>query len=393
MTRHPKRVSHIGFLVTVGLAVAGVVLAACGGRPPVAVGAIISETGQTAEYGKQIRRGMDLAVEQVTASGGVMGGRPFQMIFLDDGSDPKKALEAAKQLVEKDQVRALIGGVSSSVALGLTGFANSKGIVLLSPSASSPDLTFSGGEFFFRVHPSDMVEGQAMADLARKLGFQTAAIVAANDAFGQGIADVFEGHFESPNDRIVLRENYTGPLTAELADAIAAKIADARPEVTYLAAYDFDVATLLEAMNRAGLRSARFTTSAVKQDIIEMAGEAAERLAFPHPSFDLEAGDETVAKFVEAYTKKYNSLPTIYAAYGYDAVKVLAAAINRTRIASPGEVMDHLREISYDGVTGSIDFDSRGDVTSTPHFYIVSKGKVEHFTRVDSTMLPLLLFP
>jgi len=393
MTRNRKRVSRCAFLAVVGLAISGVLLAACGGRPPVAVGAIISETGQTAEYGKQIRRGMELAAEQITAAGGVMGGRPFQLIFVDDASDPKKALEIAKQLVEKDQVRALIGGVSSTVALGLTGYANSKGIVLLSPSASSPELTYNGGEYFFRVHPSDMVEGQAMADMARKLGFQTAAIVAANDAFGQGIADVFEGHFESPNDKIVLRENYTGPLTTELADSIAEKLKEARPEVAYLAAYDFDVATLIEAMSRAGVRSVRFTTSAVKPDIVEMAGDAAERLAFPHPSFDLEAGDETVAKFVEAYAKKYNSIPSIYAAYGYDAVKVLAAAINRTRIASPGEIMDHLREISYDGVTGPIDFDSRGDVASQPHFYVISKGRVEHFARVDSTMLPLLLFP
>lgn len=391
MTGNPNRVSRLAIVAIVGLAVAAALLAACGGRPPVLVGAIISETGNTAEYGKQIKRGMDLAVEEIAASGGVMGGRKLEVFFADDASDPKKALEIAKDLVEKKQARALIGGVSSGVALGLTGYVNGKGIVLLSPSASSPELTYAGGEFFFRVYPSDLVEGQAMADMARKLGFQKAAIVATKGAFGQGIADVFQGHFESPNDKVVLREDYEGQLTPEMADAIMARIKAADPEVVYLAAYDFDAVTLLEAMGRAGVNAARFATSAIKSEIVDMAGAAADRLAFPHPSFDLDSGDETISRFVAAYKKKYGQDPNGFAAYGYDAVKVVAAALTRTKIASPGEVADQLRELSYTGITGAIDFDSHGDVQSTPHYSIVNKGKLEHFDRVDSAMLPMVL--
>ncbi|MCU0231171.1 MAG: branched-chain amino acid ABC transporter substrate-binding protein [Acidobacteria bacterium] len=391
MTGNPIRVSRLVVLAVFALAAAAVLFAACGGRPPVLVGAIISETGNTAEYGKQIKRGMDLAVEEIAASGGIMGGRKLEMVFADDGSDPKKALEIAKEMVEKKQARALIGGVSSAVALGLTSYVNGKGIVLLSPSASSPELTYAGGDFFFRVYPSDLVEGQAMADMARKLGFQKAAIIAAKGAFGQGIADVFQGHFESPNDKVVLREDYEGQLTPEMADAIVVNLKAADPEVVYLAVYDFDAVTMLEAMERAGVRSARFATSAIKPEILDMAGAAAERLAFPHPSFDLDSGDEAVARFAAAYKKKYGNEPSGFAAYGYDAVKVVAAALTRTKIASPGEVADQLREISYTGITGPIDFDSHGDIQSTPHFSIVSKGKLEHFDRVDSAMLPMVL--
>lgn len=391
MTGNPIRVSRLVVLAILALAAAAVLLAACGGRPPVLVGAIISETGNTAEYGKQIKRGMELAVEEIAASGGIMGGRKLEMVFADDGSDPKKALEIAKEMIEKKQARALVGGVSSAVALGLTSYVNGKGVVLLSPSASSPELTYAGGEFFFRVYPSDLVEGQAMADMARKLGFQKAAIIAAKGAFGQGIADVFQGHFESPNDKVVFREDYEGQVTPEMADAVMANLKAADPEVIYLAAYDFDAVTLLEAMERAGIRCARFATSAIKPEILDLAGTSAERLAFPHPSFDLDSGDEAVARFNAAYKKKYGQDPTGFAAYGYDAVKVVAAALTRTKIASPGEVADQLREISYTGITGPIDFDSHGDIESTPHFSIVSKGKLEHFDRVDSAMLPMVL--
>lgn len=389
MTGNRKHVSRL--VVVAALAAALALLAACGSRPPVLVGAIISETGPTATYGKQIKRGMDLALSEVNAAGGVMGGRKLEILYADDASDPKKALEIAKDMVEKKNARALIGGVSSGAALGLTSYINSKGIVLLSPSASAPELTYAGGEFFFRVYPSDLVEGQAMADMARKLGFQAAAIVATRNVFGQGIADVFQGHFESPNDKVVAREDYEGQMTPELADAIMLRLKDAKPEVVYLAAYDFDVAVLLEAMDRAGIGAARFATSAIKPGIIDVAGASAERLAFPHASFDLDSGDEAVTRFVTAYRAKYNEEPSAFTAYGYDAVKVMAAALTRTKIASPGEVADQLREISYVGITGPIDFDSHGDVTSQPHFSVISKGKAEHFGRVDSAMLPLVL--
>jgi branched-chain amino acid transport system substrate-binding protein len=391
MTGNRKHVSRLVAVAVLALAAAVAFLAACGSRPPVLVGAIISETGPTATYGKQIKRGMELAAAEVDAGGGIMGGRKMEIIYADDASDPKKALEIAKDMVEKKQARALIGGVSSGAALGLTGYVNSKGIVLLSPSASAPELTYAGGEFFFRVYPSDLVEGQAMADMARKLGFQKAAIVATKNVFGQGIADVFQGQFESPNDKVVLREDYEGQLTPEMADAIMLRIKDAKPEVVYLAAYDFDVATLLDAMERAGVSAARFATSAIKPSIVDVAGSAADRLAFPHPSFDLDSGDDAVVRFTTAYKKKYNEEPGAFAAYGYDAVKVMAAALTRTKIASPGEVADQLREISYVGITGPIDFDSHGDVMSQPHFTIISKGKMEHFGKVDSAMLPLVL--
>ena len=391
MTGNRKYVSRLVAITVLALAAAVTFFAACGSRPPVLVGAIISETGPTATYGKQIKRGMDLALAEVDATGGIMGGRKLEIVYADDASDPKKALEIAKEMVEKKQARALIGGVSSAAALGLTGYVNSKGIVLLSPSASTPELTYAGGEFFFRVYPSDLVEGQAMADMARKLGFQTAAIVASKSAFGQGIADVFEGHFESPNDKVVFREDYDGQMTPEMADAIMLKLKDLKPEVVYLAAYDFDVATLLEAMERAGIGAARFATSAIKPEIVDVAGAAAERLAFPHASFDLDSGDEAVTRFVTTYRAKYNEEPGAFAAYGYDTVKVMAAALTRTKIASPGEVADQLREISYVGITGSIDFDNHGDVTSQPHYSVISKGKAEHFGKVDSAMLPLVL--
>ena len=103
MTGNPNRVSRLVIVAIVGLAAAAALLAACGGRPPVLVGAIISETGNTAEYGKQIKRGMDLAVEEIAASGGIMGGRKLEIFYADDASDPKKALEIAKDLVEKNR--------------------------------------------------------------------------------------------------------------------------------------------------------------------------------------------------------------------------------------------------------------------------------------------------
>ncbi|MBP7146592.1 MAG: ABC transporter substrate-binding protein [Acidobacteria bacterium] len=369
------------------LSVALVPLTGCP-KAPIPVGAVISESGEADAYGPNIRRGMELALEQVNKKG-VLGGYKLEFQFVNDESSPEEAAKLADELATKFNVRAIIGGVSSPVALALARVANEKNVPVLSPSASSPQLTSVAGEYFQRIYPSDLNEAREMARLARTLNVNRVAVVAVANEFGQANANLFVEAYSGPNYEVVLRENYNGSLPPADADALSTRIAEAQPAAIYVAAYMYDVANLLSALHQRQLQIPVLTTSAVTREILDLAGEAADRLVFPQALFEHDTSPKA-AEFNKTFQAKYNEEPNVFAAYGYDAVMVLARAIDKTRVASAPEIRDQLRQIHYDGLTGPISFDEHGDVKRSPHIHAVVRGEIVEFTEMDRSMIGFL---
>ena len=138
-----------------------------------------------APYGHQVTRGLDLALEEINAEGGFKGG-PIQLIYRDDATSPEKGREAVLDLINNEGVEIIIGAVSSPVTLEIAPICEKKEVVLLSPTSSAPRIS-EAGEYIFRNYPSDILEGTAMADFARKLGVRRVAIfVALDNEFGAG---------------------------------------------------------------------------------------------------------------------------------------------------------------------------------------------------------------
>ena len=360
-------------------------LSGCGEPEPVRIGVLVPDTGPASSYGKSIRQGIDLAVKEINESGGVLGGSPIETIYRDTGTNVETAKIAFHELVETDQVWAIIGPVSSSVARGLAPLATQAKTVLLSPAASSPTLTSEGGKYFFRNYPSDVVEGYTMAEFCRKLALASVAVVAADDLFGQGIADIFTRKYEAPTRKVALRIDFSSPLDEKRAEEIARKIARSGAEAVYIAAYQPDVAALLVTLDRLGVKVPRLATSAVTGEIVRLAGKAAEHLVFPQSAFDPHADDPKVRAFVEAYKAAYGEEPDNFAAHAYDAAHVLAAAIDKAQIRS--QLTGELWNIRYEGVTGNIDFDLNGDVVQAPRLYAVFHGEVVPYSEFREAMV------
>ncbi len=355
--------------------VCAALLVACGPPRPVTIGGLIPETGPAGAYGEAIREGMDLAVEEVNGKGGVLGGAQLRIEYRDTGTNPEKAQVGAIELLDMG-VPAVIGPVASNVALRIAPLFNKKEVVLLSPAASSPRLTKEGGDWFFRVYPSDNVEAHTMADFCRKLAITRVAIVAVDDVFGQGIADVFQQNYEAPTRQVVYRENFKGALAPAEAQKIVREMRRAKAEAVYIAAYQDDMKVLLQAMHDLKCRVARLGTSAVTERMIRALGEAAEGLVFPRPAFDPNADDPKMQAFARAFRTKYHRQPDIYAAHGYDAVRVIARAIDQAGIATAKEIRAQLLTSTFDGVTGRMKFNLNGDVVKVPKIYAVLNGEV-----------------
>jgi branched-chain amino acid transport system substrate-binding protein len=348
-------------------------LLAAGCSSEVKIGAVISETGAVAPYGNQVTRGLDLALEEINAEGGFKGG-PIQLIYRDDGTNPETGREAVLDLINEEGVKIIIGAVSSPVTLEIAPICEKEEVLLLSPTASAPRIS-EAGEFIFRNYPSDILEGTAMADFAQRRGVRRVAIFALDNEFGSGLAEVFTRRFESKSRRVVKTFRITEEDKASFPDMIR-EIKEQEPQGVYLVAYEEIMTELLEQLQAASCKGLKMGSGAVTEDLIERAGEAAEHLIYPQPVFEPDSDDPAVRAFVEAFRAKYSREPDIYAAHGYDALKLIVQSMRNTGFALTDEVRRGLHGLkAFPGAAGRTEFDERGDVVRYPRIFVIDEGR------------------
>jgi ABC-type branched-subunit amino acid transport system substrate-binding protein len=345
-------------------------LAGC--AEPARVGAIVSRSGAASSYGEQVARGFDLAIEQINAAGGV-GGRKLELLYRDDSTNPEVGLAALRELVENDRVTTVLGAVSSTVTLRLAPYCQRRKVVLISPSASAPQLT-EAGDYIFRTFPSDVLEGTSMADFARDLGLDRVAVLAVDNTYGQGLARAFSTRLGASG--VVVVASLTFPEGD--ATAIAREVATLpglSPRGLYIPAYVGDLATALAALREINLRPIVLGTSSATRELLRVAGPAAENLVFPLPSFDPTSDSAGVRAFSDAFRARFATEPDVYAAHAYDAVRVLAAAAEKSGSWSPDDIRNGLLRIDdYDGATGVWRSTGTGTSFSIPAFSSFAVG-------------------
>lgn len=346
-------------------------LAACPGGGPTRLGAVLPLTGGAALYGTAIQRGVELAYEQAQQD---PKGPKVALTVLDSASDPEKARQALDQLYD-DGAIAVMGGVTSAEALAMIPAADQQGAILLSPSASLPQLTGISSNFY-RIFPSDFAEGTVMAKYAYDtLRLKTAVILAKQETYAKGIQEVFADELRRKGGQILEQVDFPAN-TSDFA-ALADRAATLKPDCVYVAAYAEEISHLVRELRGHGYTGTILTTSSfAAASNIANTGAAAEGVLFTQSAFDLEGNlPDQVKSFVAAYRAKYKSDPDLYAAHGYDAMKILVEAVrdgNKTA-STFWKGLRNLRE--YPGVTGIIQFDEKGDVSKFPRVYVVADGR------------------
>ena len=349
-----------------------VLFAACPAQREVSVGAVLSLSGEGSYYGLAIRQGMDLAAGEVNASGGI-GGIPLKILYRDSASSPEQAAQSATELYDRQDVPMILGAVLSSETLRIAPLAEQRHKILLSPASSSPEIT-RAGKFIFRVYPSDTLEGAYMAQLAAdELHLKRILVLAIENAFGRGLASVFTKALPGGTAVEVLSYPARG---ADFA-ALAGQAREWGPEGIYLAGYYSDMAQALKEIRHLDPKVTILSTSSFgNPKTLEAAGEAAEGVIFPAIVFNPESDDPTVARFVKAFRSRYGHDPDLWAAHGYDAVLIAAEAMRRAGGAVPDRVAQALLSIrDFPGASGSLGFDTEGDVVQYPRAYIVEAGR------------------
>ncbi|MEL7061672.1 MAG: branched-chain amino acid ABC transporter substrate-binding protein [Acidobacteriota bacterium] len=354
------------------LAVLGLLAAVLTGCPSkeFKVGVVVPASGDAEIYGQAVQNGVELAIEQLNADAAYE--TPIVARFYDTGSDATTAAEKLREAYG-DGAIAVIGGITSGEAREMLPVVDGGNKVLLSPSASSPELT-GASRNFYRIWPSDFTAAGKMAQAAATgLGVKTMVIIAEEQPYAKGMQGVLAPAFENL-DGEVLEVIEFPPNTTDL-DALVERGVSLNPDAIYLAAYADGIGSMILALRSAGYTGKILTTSAfATSSAIARVGEAAAGVYLTQTVFQTDSDFAHVQKFVNSYQEKFGELPDIYAAHGYDALMVLAEAVNG-RATLPAEVKDGLRDDinEFPGVTGSIQFDDKGDVRKFPRVYIITE--------------------
>jgi branched-chain amino acid transport system substrate-binding protein len=316
-------------------------------------------SGNEASYGESIKRGVDLAVKE-------MGLTNVEVIYEDSQCKPNEAVNAINKLINIDKVVAIIGEVCSGATLAAAPIAESNKVVMISPASTAPKIT-EAGDYIFRVVPSDALQGAFGAKLLKDKGYKKLAILYGNEEYGVGFEKVLRENFEKLGGKVVASESFERG-TTDLRTQIT-KIKASKPDALYIIsnAPESSVAALRQ-LKELKVQATIFGSEGLKSDdIIKNAKEAAEGLIVS----SVTAGND---EFIKKHIAEYNKEPGPFAAFGYDAFKAIALAIENGAKTSE-DIKNALYQLKFDGATGVIDFDDNGDVGGNYDVFIVKNGK------------------
>jgi branched-chain amino acid transport system substrate-binding protein len=326
--------------------------------PEISIGVVAPLTGANAGYGISMRNGVDLAIAELNAKGGIRG-RAVRAIHLDDQSRPEEAKAATLQLVTEEKVALIIGEVSSAASLEMAPIAQRAEIPMITPSATDPSIT-ELGDFVFRVCFADPLQAEVMAVFAREvLSIETAAILRDVDSsYSVALATAFRERFERLGGRVVEDQAY-GQKDRDYAPVVRA-LAAAGADAIYVPGYAEQIAELA-ALIRAAKIEARFLGSD-GFDVGRLLAGGAANLEGAHFTTHFSPGEpsEEVKAFAAAYGEVYNEPPDSPAALGYDAARVAFRALAAAGPDDKRELRDAIAATrGFPGVTGAITLDEK----------------------------------
>lgn len=316
-------------------------------------------TGPQAHYGQDNLRGAQMAIEELNARAPRIGGRAarFELMVEDDQADPRTGTIVAQRLADAG-IRGMVGHFNSGVSIPASKIYSDAGIPQISVS-TAVRYTRQGYRTAFRLMADDDQQGAALGRYATgPLGLKRFAVIDDRTAYGQGLADAFSAAVRAAGGQVVRRE-YTTDREFDFR-AILVSIRSAAPEAVFFAGYDAQAGPLARQMRELGIRATLLggeTMNTAK--FIELAGPAAEGHVASTPGAALTRRPSGNA-FAEQYRRRYRQEIGLYAPYFYDAVRLLAAAMQEAGSSEPAQYLPVLRNIRHAGITADIEFNADG---------------------------------
>ncbi len=328
-------------------------LAGCGGGAKqeaaneIKLGGNFELTGGVANYGKQAVNGIQLAIKEANASGGVLG-KQIKLVLADNKSEAAEATNALTKLITQDKVVAVFGPATSSNTIATVQVSQDNKIPIITPTGTSEKITVDNGKtrpYAFRSCFIDPLQGTIMANFASNtLKVKTAVMYIDNSSdYSKGLAKSFETVFTQNGGTILGQEAFLQK--DQDFKSTLTKIKALNPEVVFIPAYYEEVGKILKQAREMGMNMPFIGTDGWDDaKVVEIAGAASLNNTYFSSHFSSQDTDPNVVKFIAAYKKEYNQEPSVFSALGYDAGLLMIDAIKRANSTDPQKIRDAIEQ-------------------------------------------------
>ncbi len=323
-------------------------------------GATFPLTGEVASYGQKAKRGIEMAVEDQNAKGGLLG-KQIAVDFQDDRNDKKEAVSIMTKFATIDKVPVVFGSAGSGVSLAIAPLANRHKVILISPISSSSQLSTEGGDFFFRTVPADDLQAEVLSMWVFDSGAKRVAVVYTNNSWGKPLAEGFQKKFEALGGQVINSEGVQEN-TADFRTIIVKLKGMENLDAVVSPTYPKEGGVFMRQAKELGLNVPLFGgDNWGSPEFRNIAGDAAEGIFYTAPS---ESTSPTFSEFAQRYKAKYGEDPDVFGAYSYDAAMAIFKATEAAGTTDAEKVREALSKVSSEGVSGEIAFRPNGDLQS-----------------------------
>jgi branched-chain amino acid transport system substrate-binding protein len=346
------------------------------------IGEVGSLTGSEATFGTSTRDGVELAIRQANAAGGI-NGRQLKIKLYDNQGKPEESASAITKLITQDKVVAVIGEVASSRSIAMGPIAQTYKIPMISPSSTNPKVT-EIGDYIFRVCFIDPFQGTVMAKFAStQLKAKTAAILRDTKSdYSLGLAQYFTEAFTKAGGVIVKDEAYSSGDVHFKSQLTAIK--SAKPDVIFVPGYYTEVGLVARQAKELGVNAPMLGGDGWDSPkLTEIGGKFIDGSYFSnHYSEELDTPE--VKRFVSEFKAAFGYPPDGLAAMGFDAASVLIDSLKRAKDTNASSLRDAIAATqNFAAVTGKISIDAKRNPTKPAVVLKIEGGKYKYVTTID----------
>jgi branched-chain amino acid transport system substrate-binding protein len=343
------------------------------------IGVLGAETGELSEYGLKTLKGVQLAVEEVNASGGI-NGQPLELVHYDTFGTMSGAQSAVDGLIEED-VAAIIGSATNEVAFSSTKKLNDRQTILI--SAGTRRRIGDAGPYIYRTTLSDDDAVDEVVDYCiNKLGIKKFALFSSlNNDYSITLTGLFKKHILNKGGEIVedvfLWAETTAYISKEEAsiESQIAKIKLKSPQVVVYTGDPIEGVKIAKEMRRQGINTPLIGGEDLYTDSFLKDGKDAVLGTIVYSGFFGYSNSPQTKKFVDLYTKKTGKTPDRIAALGYEALMIVAEALRKTESMRPTHIRDSLSGIrDFNGITGTVSFTENREVKKRAYIFKAERG-------------------
>lgn len=331
-------------------------------------------TGPVSIYGITTNNGIKLALDEINEAGGILG-KKVEWKEYDDKGEITDAVTNYNKLME-DEVSAIFGGVPSKPSLAIAEASVNDGIVYITPTGTQANIT-EGKENVFRTAFTDPFQGEVLANFSKNKLNATKAAVLRNQSsdFSMGVADVFVEKAKELGLEVVADESYGDSDTDFKAQLT--KVRKEEPDVLLIPDYYEKVALIAPQVRDAGIDVNLLGADGWDTVLSVMDKSSFDAIdgSYFSNQFTLEDPSEKVQKFIKDYKEKYGEAPSTFAAEGYDTVYLYKQAVEEADSFDWDKVIEALKNISFDGITGSFTYDENNNPVKTAKMIRIENGE------------------